>query len=74
MHLQSMTLELRTQRAEGWIEAVVKSVSGVSSSVYVIRKKMYGIKLAIIKLLILTRFTRILRMVKVVFNKIDRYI
>ena len=35
--------------------------------------KMYGIKLAIIKL-ILTRFTRILRMVKVVFNKIDIYI
>ena len=39
MHLQSMTLELWTQRAEGWIEAVVKSVSGVSSSVYVIRKQ-----------------------------------
>ena len=37
MHLQSMTLELL--RAEGWIEAVVKSVSGVSSSVYVIRKQ-----------------------------------
>ena len=34
---------------------------------------MYGIKLAIIKL-ILKRFTRILRIVKVVFNKIDIYI